>query len=211
MLTFTRTLTTLYSTTVLSLLTTLQLTLLARLKYVSSVLQLEREERLRERLQSELSFSNILLGGGKGFESLMAGDISSIQDGSEEAGEADFINEEPKSKYLSLSWWLLHVGWKDVGERVKRGVEEVFYGVSLKTKLAAIDLHRLLSDVRRRVEHEVTFEGNERRINFLSSLLPPTPETIQLVLSQGGYSCSTHQNPRLQHLFHLLPTFPPIP
>ena len=42
-----------------------------------------------------------------------------------------------------------------------------FSSVSLKTKLAAIDLHRLLSDVRRRVEHEVTFEGNERRIKFV--------------------------------------------
>jgi len=55
---------------------------------------------------------------------------------------------------------------------------------------------------------------NERRINFLSSLLPPTPETIQLVLSHGGYSSSTHQNPlalnsntsftssQLSHQFH---------
>lgn len=32
--------------------------------------------------------------------------------------------------------------------------------------------------------------------SFLSSLLPPTLETIQLALSQGGYnSSSTHQNP----------------
>jgi peroxin-3 len=58
----------------------------------------------------------------------MAGDISSILDDSEDAGEAYFINEESESKYLTLSWWLLHVGWKDVGERVRRGVEEVFYG-----------------------------------------------------------------------------------
>ena len=58
----------------------------------------------------------------------MAGDISSILDGSEDAGKPDFINEESESKYLTLSWWLLHVGWKDVGERVRRGVEEVFDG-----------------------------------------------------------------------------------
>jgi hypothetical protein len=36
--------------------------------------------------------------------------------------------------------------------------------VSLKTKLGAMDLHRLVCDVRRRVEHEVTFEGQERKI-----------------------------------------------
>lgn len=40
----------------------------------------------------------------------------------------DAINEEVESKYLTMSWWLLHVGWKDVGERVRRGVEEVFNG-----------------------------------------------------------------------------------
>lgn len=36
--------------------------------------------------------------------------------------------------------------------------------VSLKQKLGPMELHRLLSDVRRRVEHEVTYEGVERRI-----------------------------------------------
>ena len=75
---------------------------------------------------------------------------------------------------------------KDVGKRVRRGVEEVFNGlvffsyiflhclrmyfldmVSLKTKLAAVDLHRLISDVRRRVEHEITFEGNEKRTTYV--------------------------------------------
>ena len=39
--------------------------------------------------------------------------------------------------------------------------------VSLKTKLAAVDLHRLISDVRRRVEHEITFEGNEKRTTYV--------------------------------------------
>ena len=37
------------------------------------------------------------------------------------------ISEEVESKYLTMSWWLLHVGWKDVGERVRRGIEEVFH------------------------------------------------------------------------------------
>jgi hypothetical protein len=36
------------------------------------------------------------------------------------------INEEVEGKYSTMSWWLLHVGWKDVDERVRRGIEEVF-------------------------------------------------------------------------------------
>lgn len=48
--------------------------------------------------------------------------------------DADFqdvpaISEETERKYLTLSWWILHVGWKDVGERVRRAVEEVFEGL----------------------------------------------------------------------------------
>jgi peroxin-3 len=41
---------------------------------------------------------------------------------------SDGLSEEVESKYLTLSWWLLHVGWKDVGERVRRAVEETFDG-----------------------------------------------------------------------------------
>jgi peroxin-3 len=102
--------------------------------------------------------------------------------------EVGSLSNELEGKYLSLSWWILHVGWKDVGERVRRGVEEVFDGwvcissrrtcsyvvvrcsVSLKSKLGAIDLHRLVNDVRRRVEYEITFEGTERRIKYVSRI-----------------------------------------
>lgn len=85
--------------------------------------------------------------------------------------------------------------------------------VSLKSKLGVMDLHHLICDVRRRVEHEVTFEGLERRIkcastpsdslsrsvnplrrshcplsSFMSTLLPPTPDSMQRILVQGGIS-----------------------
>jgi len=123
--------TTLYSTTLLCLLTTVQLTLLARAKYINSVLEQERDERTREHLQSELSLSRILFGGGQGLTSLMSQDSEMLL-GKEEVSD-EVISEDAESKYLTLSWWLLHVGWKDVGERVRRGVEEVFdgYGFAL--------------------------------------------------------------------------------
>jgi peroxin-3 len=174
LLTFTRTLTILYSTTLLSLFTTVQLTLLGRSKYVEAILQLERDERSRENV--ELNFSSSPFG--RGLDMVDLEMTSAFEEGD--------ISDELEGKFLSLSWWILHVGWKDVGERVRRGVEEVFDGVSLKSKLGAIDLHRLVNDVRRRVEYEVTFEGTERRIDFLSTLLPPTPETMTHVLTQAG-------------------------
>jgi len=36
------------------------------------------------------------------------------------------MSEEVESRFLTMSWWILHVGWKDVAERVRRGVEEAF-------------------------------------------------------------------------------------
>ncbi|KAF6757934.1 Peroxin-3-domain-containing protein [Ephemerocybe angulata] len=213
MLTLTRTLTTLYSITLLCLLTTLQLTLLARSKYVQSVVEEEEQERIREKLEAQLTLSNMLfqglgLGGGgaglEGLEALLSG--SSLGEDEDEEGCTvnEEISEETENKYLTMSWWLLHVGWKDVGERVRRGVEEVFEGVSLKTKLSAMDLHRLVGDVRRRVEHEVTFEGTERRTSFSSSLLPSTPETIQHVLVQGGFLPSSENTSNIP-AYHLNP------
>lgn len=175
MLTFTRTLTTVYSMTLLSMLIHIQVNLLGRMKYVQSVVQLVQQERNRELKKDSFSIANLILG--VDLEaSYSPEDIYTIPP----------VEEETERKYLTLSWWLLHVGWKDVGERVRRAVEEVFEEVSLKTKTSASDLRRLLYDVRRRVEYEITFEGNERRISFASTLLPPTPETLRHTLVQGG-------------------------
>ena len=93
-----------------------------------SVLQQERDERLRERIESELTITNLLLGRGKGLEELMSGDaMNLLEEDGVEVG-ADEISDEVENKFLTMSWWMLHVGWKDVGERVRRGVEEVFDG-----------------------------------------------------------------------------------
>jgi len=176
MLAFTRTMTILYSLTLLTLFTQLQLTILGRHKYVQSVFQQERDERMRESLLDQMSISSLFW---------------EPPDNDDEEEMEETVSKETERKFLTLSWWMLHVGWKDVGERVKRGVEEVFEEVSLKSKLSVMDLHRLIGDVRRRVEHEITFEGTERRINFISTLIPPTAETLQHVLQKGGAAPSS--------------------
>jgi peroxin-3 len=131
----------LYSITLLCLFTTLQLTLLARSKYVASILEQERDERVREELAAGLTTTNLLFGSlglgpaaGLRLESLLSGGYA---DGDDLDGERalegetwrlEHIDEDAESKYLTLSWWLLHVGWKDVGERVRRAVDETFEG-----------------------------------------------------------------------------------
>ncbi len=136
----TRTLTVLYSITLLTIFTNIQLSLLGRYKYIQSVIQLERDEDARSRRQYELSLSSVL------FPSLVdstlsqdivlvdpthSHDIEALfgqQTGLEEGIWREGVDSETERKYLSLSWWILNVGWKDVGERVRRGVEEVFEG-----------------------------------------------------------------------------------
>jgi peroxin-3 len=125
----TRTLTVLYSITLLTIFTNIQLSLLGRYKYIQSVIQLERDEDARSRRQYELSLSSVL------FPSLVdsahSRDIEALfdqQTGLEEGIWREGVDAETERKYLMLSWWILNVGWKDVGERVRRGVEEVFEG-----------------------------------------------------------------------------------
>ena len=45
-------------------------------------------------------------------------------------------------------------------------VADLLCSVSLKSKIGLLEFHRLIQDVRRRVEHEITFEGRERRIKY---------------------------------------------
>ncbi|KAG2138003.1 Peroxin-3-domain-containing protein, partial [Suillus clintonianus] len=183
-LTLTRTLTTLYTTTLLSLLTSIQLALLACERYVTSVLSIERAERIRE---AAPTLSGLI------FREAVSRvvDVEAIWpawSGQEDWDEEiEGVSEETEMRFLTLSWWILHVGWKDVAARVRGSVEAVFEEVSLKTKLSPSELHVLILDVRRRVEGDGTSD-NKASISgrFLSSLLPPTPETTAHVLAQGG-------------------------
>lgn len=117
---FTRTLTIMYSVTLLTLLTSTQLTLLGRSKYVQSILQQEKDERLREKLSYGASVSSLFWGG--------IGSLLDLQDMGDDGQDVLDITEDVENKYLTLSYWILHVGWKNVAERVQRGVEEVFDG-----------------------------------------------------------------------------------
>ena len=87
---------------------------------------MERSEDARARRHYESSVSAVL------FSSLIDDDIEAFV-GQRAKLEEDSIwregvDAETERKYLTLSWWILNVGWKDVGERVRRGVEEVFEG-----------------------------------------------------------------------------------
>lgn len=165
--TFTRTLTVIYSIALLSLQTHVQLNLLGRAKYLQSVRALEREERAKEGL-------------GLGEMLFLGGNMVQLEDDEEERlgkEEWEDVDEDVERKYLTFSWWLLHIGWRELAERVRVAVEEVFDGcvlhclslkgvrlilsdrVSLKTRLGIDDIRTLIKQVRLKVEE--TEEGSD--------------------------------------------------
>jgi len=94
--------------------------------------------------------------------------------------------EETERKFLTLGWWLLNVGWKDVAERVRSAVEVVFSGISLKTQLEFSDVEQLISDVRKHVEYQDP--TSTQTVNFLGALIPGGELDQEFVLLQGGLS-----------------------
>lgn len=100
----------------------MQLNIIGRSKYIQSVMQLHREEKLREYHAFQISTFAMFFPGlvepERDFDKWLNCDLQ----------EVDLITEKAERKFLTLSWWLLYVGWKDIGERVRRSVEEVFEG-----------------------------------------------------------------------------------
>ena len=93
---FTRSLTSLYCVSLLTVLTHTKLNLLGRFTYVSSIASLNRSEPT----------------------------IRIERSGSETKDV--FMDIDVEGKFLSFSWWLLHKGWKQLAERVEAAVQEVF-------------------------------------------------------------------------------------
>lgn len=209
---FSRTLTTLYSLVLLSLQTHIQLNLLGRYAYLTSVatlsapassqnhqIRLERHDGLE--LESE------------------DGEVMA-----QEEDEVKGIDLQTERLYLTFSWWFLHQGWKELADEVQGAVEEVIGGMALKSQLTHQDFLSLLNKIRRRVEHEprdeaasttdlrsewsetTTTQRRGKRRSFLSVLFPSTPEEEVSVLQRAGaISANSPPIKSLADLSHTLP------
>ena len=92
-------------------------------------MQLEREEHFHEQLEAQFTIRNVLFGRHSRLQELMEeGAMGMNEEEDVQIEGAVPISEEVESRFLTMSWWILHVGWKGVAERVRRGVEESFDG-----------------------------------------------------------------------------------
>ncbi|KAK3845191.1 MAG: Peroxin-3 [Linnemannia gamsii] len=161
LMSFTRTVTALYSLTFLTLLTQVQLNLLGRFTYVSSVIALSNTTDESYRVDSPA----------------VKGSLSST------AGQLDFQTEK---KYLTFSYWLLHEGWRRWSERVREVVEDVVGGISLKKTFTAKDFSDLLVEIRSRLEYTEDKEGDRIPVNMREYMLPDEASDEREVLRAGG-------------------------
>jgi peroxin-3 len=152
-----------YTLALLTMITRIQLNLLGRRSYLSSVVTLATGTA-----QATISLEN------------------NDDDNTEQAYGNDF---ETNRKYLTFSWWLLNRGWIDVKEKVEAAVRKVFGHLSPRDNLTFEAFSTMTLDVRKLVEGE-TPEAR-RASKWLPFVLPPQDLEDYVIRESGILSDST--------------------
>lgn len=156
----TRAITLIYSLSLLTILTRIQLNLLGRLNYLSSVISLAQPPPPGR-----------------------ANSIS-LEDHDDGSAGAGFGNDfETNRRYLTFSWFLLHKGYAQILTKVREAVEEVFGGISPSEGITAARLSDLILSVRKRVEGASERERYATR--WLPYMLPPKEEEEAVLIESG--------------------------
>ncbi|KAG7007998.1 hypothetical protein G7Y79_00007g021230 [Physcia stellaris] len=158
----TRSFTLLYTLSLLTLLTRIQLNLLGRRNYLSSVVSLASHPSQDPTISLE----------------------NRDDDNVDQAYGNDF---ETNRKFLTFSWWLLHRGWRDLMYKIEEAVQEVFGPLNPREDIPLDRLSALILDVRRKVEGSTPEERRSTR--WLQYLLPPLDQE-DTVLRESGMSAS---------------------
>ena len=123
----TRSFTLLYTISLLTLFTRIQLNLLGRRNYLSSVVSLASHSSQDPTISLE----------------------NRDDDNFDQAYGNDF---ETNRKFLTFSWWLLHRGWRDLKSKIEGAVKEVFGPLNPREEIQLDRLSSLVLNVRRKVE-----------------------------------------------------------
>ena len=156
----TRDFTLIYSLSLLIILTRIQLNLLGRLNYLSSVISLAQPPPPGR------------------------GNSISLEDHDDGGAGTGFGNDfETNRRYLTFSWFLLHRGYAQIMSKVRVAVEEVFANISPSEGITAARLSDLVLSVRKQVE------GGTEQERYATRWLPfmlPSREEEEAVLIESG-------------------------
>lgn len=156
----TRAFTLLYTLALLTMLTRVQLNLLGRRSYLSSVVSLATGPS-------------------------PAAGIISLENKDDDTTTPPYGDDfEVNRKYLTFSWWLLNRGWAELLPRVEAAVRRVFGPLSPRDQVSFATFTEKAREVRRLVEND---EGSATTTTtkWLPFLLPP-PEMEDYVLKESG-------------------------
>ena len=154
-----------YTLALLTILTRVQLNLLGRQSYVSSV---------------------ILIATSQSTDSI----ISLENHEKESPIQPEGVSFETNRNFLALSWWLLHKGWRDLMARVENAVKEVFGPLNPREEITFTRLAELIIDTRKKIEGAT--DEARRSQKWLPYLLPPADREAQ-VLSESGVISSNNR------------------
>ncbi|KAK6008382.1 hypothetical protein QM012_000285 [Aureobasidium pullulans] len=167
----TRALTLLYTLSLLTLLTRIQLNLLGRRTYLSSVVSLANPPNPSD--STHISMEN------------------NDDDNYDNVYGNDF---ETNRKYLTFSWWLLHKGTKDIVDKVSAAVKDVFGPINPREDMTLERLSELILEVRKKVEGATEAERREHK--WLSYMLPPRDQEDHVLSESGIDAMSTSPAPQ---------------
>lgn len=170
-----RAFTLIYTLGLLTMLTRVQLNLLGRRSYLSSVVSLATGSA-----QAPISLE----------------DNDEIRP--DQVYGSDF---DMNRKYLTFSWWLLNKGWADLMRRVETAVREVFGDLSPRDMLSFDAFSELTLKVRKAVEGATPEERNNA--SWLQYVLPPRDMEEHVIRESGvmeGEEASGAISPSLRRL-----------
>lgn len=158
-----------YAIALLVIFTRVQLNLIGRESYVSSVMSIV--------IPSSSS------GGGGGFGMSQSQSMPQIQLRDEGEEYRQTFDTPLNRQYMTFVWWLLNRGWQPLVHRVRAAVEQVFGRLEVREDVTLAQFRLLTSRVRSIVE----FNGDgDDHHNWLPYLLPDDAADELEVLLQGG-------------------------
>ncbi|KAL2865674.1 peroxisomal biogenesis factor 3 [Aspergillus lucknowensis] len=172
----TRSFTLIYTLSLLTIFTRVQLNLLGRRNYLSSVISLATPPADSSTIRLEDHDDDLTQTLGNDFET--------------------------NRRYLAFSWWLLHRGWKQLMEEVQAAVVEVFGPLNPRDDISFEKLSQLTLQVRKKIEGDTEEDRKHRK--WLAYLLPPREEEDHLLEESGVLGVTEPSTPQtavtLRHL-----------
>ncbi|SGY69340.1 BQ5605_C004g03000 [Microbotryum silenes-dioicae] len=187
LLSFTRTITSIYVLTLMTLQTHVQLSLLGRSAYVASVVSTLSAPSTLDKAEDDIVVD---FNTDWDLEMALYGEKAQTSD---QVG----VSKDTERKYLTFSWWLLHKGWRLIGDRVQRAVNKVVGPMGLKSPIVYGELSTLLGQIQNQIETD----EDGTMFDFSAVLFPSSLEDEVKTLTAGGIpTISATINPELRRL-----------